>query len=141
MIDWVTDTIAVSEYPSSKTDLNQFDAILNLDRFTPYHHQEVEHVHIPIIDGPGNEPQEIVAVLERMDGLLRKGRVLVHCAAGVSRSPFIIALYLAWKQPLTFDEAMEIVARQRSRPLNVDDGLLALSGEILGRIETAGAAS
>ena len=107
--------------------------------------QAMELAELPfrkhVLDLDDFTPPEIVAVLERMDGLLRKGRVLVHCAAGVSRSPFIIALYLAWKQPLTFDEAMEIVARQRSRPLNVDDGLLALSGEILGRIETAGAAS
>lgn len=133
MIDWVTGNIAISEYPSSKTDLGQFDSILNLDKFTPYH-TSVHHVHIPIIDGPGNSPQEIVAVLDRMDKLVGRGRVLVHCAAGVSRSPFVIALYLAWREGYSFDQAIDLVAQRRRRPLNIDPGLLAIKDDVLGLV-------
>jgi len=133
MIDWVTSDIAISEYPSSKTDLGQFDAILNLDKFTPYH-TSVHHAHIPIIDGAGNRPEEIVAVLDRMDELLGRGRVLVHCAAGVSRSPFVIALYLAWREGYSFDQAIGLVARRRRRPLNIDPGLLAIKDDVLGLV-------
>ena len=130
LVDWVTSRIAISEYPSSKTDLGQFDAVLNLDRFTPYH-TTVHHVHLPIIDGHGNEPEEIAGVLRHMHALVERGRVLVHCAAGVSRSPFIIALYLSWRTNLSFDEAVARVALRRRRPLNIDPGLLAIKDDIL----------
>ena len=134
MIDWVTDIIAISEYPSSKTDLSGFGAILNLDKFTPYH-TTIHHAHYPILDGPGNEVMDIAAVVHLMHDLIARGKVLVHCAAGVSRSPWIIALYLAWKEPLTFTEALDIVARGRSRPLNIDPGLLALTDDVLAHLK------
>ena len=107
-MDWVTEQIALSEYPSSKTDLSRFDGILNLDRYTPYK-TDVRLAHMPLIDGPGNLPDSIADVLECMDSLLQDGgRVLVHCAAGVSRSPFVIALYLSWKRGM--------LVRRRHRP-------------------------
>ena len=65
-MDWVTEQVAVSEYPSSKTDLLQFDGILNLDRYTPYK-TDVRLEHMPLIDGPGNTPEAVADVLERME--------------------------------------------------------------------------
>lgn len=134
MVDWVTESIAVSEYPSSKMDLDQFHAVINLDRFTPYQTNKL-HVHIPLIDGPGNTPEEIVALLKVMDSHVQKGKILVHCAAGVSRSPFIIALYLAWTQAVPFEAALELVASKRRRPLNIDPGLLQIKDQVLSLVE------
>ena len=129
-MDWITPNIALWEYPSSKTDLNQFDAILNLDRYTPYQ-TSTAHTRMPILDGPGNLPSDIVLVVRHLRDLVANGRVLVHCAAGVSRSPFIIALYLAWTQEIEFTEALKLVAQGRRRPLNIDHGLLAISDDTL----------
>ena len=129
-MDWITPNIGLWEYPSSKTDLSQFDAILNLDRYTPYQ-TTVAQTHMPILDGPGNLPSDIVLVVRHLHDLLAKGRVLVHCAAGVSRSPFIIALYLSWTQGIHFPEALQLVAKGRRRPLNIDQGLLSISDETL----------
>jgi len=136
-MDWITPTIAIWEYPSSKTDLGQFNSILNLDRFNPYH-TDVHHTHMPIIDGRGNTPEEIVAVLEQLDRLVDRGRVLVHCASGVSRSPFILALYLAWKRQMPFQEAVETVASRRSRQLNIDTELLKMASEVLELVNGGG---
>lgn len=130
-MDWVTQHIALSEYPSSKTDLRQFNGIVNLDRYTPYK-TDVRLEHMPLIDGPGNEPDSVADVLECMDSLLDDGnRILVHCAAGVSRSPFVIALYISWRHRMSFDDAIDMVAARRSRDLNIDPGLLAISDKIL----------
>ena len=130
-MDWVTEQVAVSEYPSSKTDLLQFDGILNLDRYTPYK-TDVRLEHMPLIDGPGNTPEAVADVLERMDSLLQNnGRVLVHCAAGVSRSPFVIGLYISWKQGMVFEKALDLVAARRSRNLNVDPGLVEIAEDVL----------
>lgn len=138
-MDWVTEQIALSEYPSSKTDLTQFDGILNVDRYAPYK-TDVRLAHMPLIDGPGNTPESVAEVLERLDELLRNGnRVLVHCAAGVSRSPFVIALYLSWKHEMPFDDAIDLVAERRSRNLNVDPGLFVITCDVLDLMVRRGA--
>ena len=66
------------------------------------------------------------------------GCVLVHCAAGVSRSPFVIALYLSWKRGMPFDDAIGLVAERRSRNLNIDPGLSAISREVLDVMDRRG---
>ena len=133
-MDWITPNLAVSEYPSSKTDLGPIDSIVNLDRYTPYK-TDLPLVHIPLLDGPGNAPEEIVAVLRRLDDLASRGKVLVHCAAGVSRSPFVVALYLTWRDGLDFQAALDVVARGRSRNLNIQPGLVEVAGDVLALLE------
>ena len=129
-MDWITPNLAISGYPSSKTDLSSLSAIINLDRYTPYT-TAVRCEHMPLIDGPGNTPSAIARVLWQLDELLESGKVLLHCAAGVSRTPFVAALYLAWRQPMEFDEALELTAQRRSRELNIDIGLLAVADPVL----------
>jgi len=129
----VTGKIAISGYPSSKTDLTQVDSILNLDKYTPYR-TDGRYQQRYLIDGEGNDPAAIAEVVLELDKLLTKGRVLVHCASGVSRSPFVIALYLAWKHGLGFEEALDVVRHRRSTSLNVDAGLLAIKDKVLQQL-------
>ena len=129
-MDWITPHIAIWEYPSSRIDLAQVEAIVNLDRYSPYK-TDVHCAHMPLEDGPGNEPGRVVEVVHTLDRLLEAGRVLVHCASGVSRSPFVVALYLSWRQELEFDAALAQVARSRRREVLVNPGLLALTDDVL----------
>ena len=133
-MDWIRPNLAISEYPSSKTDLSQVDSIVNLDKYTPYK-TDVPLLHIPLLDGPGNAPEEIVGVLRRLHGLTSRGKVLVHCAAGVSRSPFVIALYLAWREGIEFQEALDQVAEGRSRSLNIQPGLVEMSDDVFSLLQ------
>ncbi|MBM4405871.1 MAG: dual specificity protein phosphatase family protein, partial [Chloroflexi bacterium] len=103
----------------------------NLDRYTPYI-SPVPVVHFPLIDGPGNPPEDVAHIVQRLGAMVEEGKVLVHCAAGVSRSPYVVALYFAWKHNVSFEEALARVARRRSRNLNVDAGLLSLTESVLG---------
>jgi predicted protein tyrosine phosphatase len=47
------------------------------------------------------------------DGMQNGGCVLVHCLAGISRSPAIVIGYLMYKDGLTLDEAYNIVKEKR----------------------------
>lgn len=47
------------------------------------------------------------------DGMQAGGSVLVHCLAGISRSPAIVIGYLMYKDGLTLDEAYNIVKEKR----------------------------
>ncbi len=48
------------------------------------------------------------------EGLSSGKPVLVHCAAGISRSSTIIIAYIMWKQNCTFEEAYSYVLSKRS---------------------------
>jgi len=52
-----------------------------------------------------------------------QGKVLVHCAAGVSRSPTIVTAYLMKKRNIGYEEALTIV-RQKRRVVNPHSGFL-----------------
>ncbi|XP_056152718.1 dual specificity phosphatase 29-like [Lampris incognitus] len=48
------------------------------------------------------------------NALLQKGKVLVHCARGISRSASLVLAFLMIKQQLTLVEAIQAVRRHRN---------------------------
>lgn len=48
------------------------------------------------------------------NALAGKGRVLVHCQAGVSRSPTIVAAYIMREKQLSAQQALDIIKLRRS---------------------------
>lgn len=48
------------------------------------------------------------------DAIKNNNKVLVHCAAGISRSSSIIIAYLMYKNKMSFDNAFEYVKNKRS---------------------------
>lgn len=112
--------LALSATPRSAADVIDapFAAILNLCDFGPCRYErglrsDVELVRRPINDEyPVPLPSLLLATLELAD-LRRRGlATLVHCRAGQSRSPSVVALYWMARDGLGWDEA---VARLRAR--------------------------
>lgn len=81
---------------------NQIETIVNLGArcpCDPYNdidiQRDLDYIHIPIVDGE-NEPHKVERAIQIVENEVRSDRrVLVHCSAGVSRSPSILAAAMA----------------------------------------------
>src|SRR6266571_2236663 len=127
---WVTDTLAVGniEHAMDVKTLRAagVTAVLGLNRFPSLRHvPELEWRRVELIDGHGNASGEVMRAIQVLEELLGQHRVLLHCDAGRSRSPFIAACYLARRLGCGFPEAFAIV-QSRLHDASIDAGLLAV---------------
>ena len=80
---------------------------------------------VELIDGEGNEVTRLQEAVWQLDELLTVGSVLVHCMEGVSRSPLVVASYLADKAGRPFADCLQEVAQLRKGVL-LQPGLVDL---------------
>ena len=75
------------------------------------------HVRLHVRDnGEDSLLPELDTVVELIDKHLSRGdKVLVHCMAGLSRSPAVIMAYPIRYRRLTVEEALDVVRRVRPR--------------------------
>lgn len=57
--------------------------------------------------------KEIDPPLDFIDEALKNGGVLVHCGAGIDRSPTVVMLYLHRRRGIKVDEAVKIIQQKR----------------------------
>jgi len=106
MISWITENVAIGEFLDINQELlekEKIDCILNLRLSVSTREDVVRQVlgiayyHVSVGREQGLEPIKIeLKVASYMLGLLAEkyNRILVHCTAGMDRSPFVVALYL-----------------------------------------------
>ena len=56
---------------------------------------------------------EIEPPLNFIDQGLKEGLVLVHCGAGIDRSPTVVMMYLIRKKGMPLDEAVNLIQERR----------------------------
>lgn len=96
-------------------------AVLNVaaEVMPPHYQSDIISAKVGLIDGPGNYPSLYTVAIQMLETLLTEGEiVLVHCAAGISRSPFIVACYLVLNQNISYREA-EPFLRSRRPDVNI----------------------
>jgi protein-tyrosine phosphatase len=72
------------------------------------------HLHLPLADRADADLLTWLGVANAfIDRARRDGGVLVHCAAGVSRSAAVVMGYLMWKYGHSLQDALRIVRRAR----------------------------
>jgi hypothetical protein len=117
-VSWINKDIAISSYDvAEESDLlekEEIDCIVSIGEFAPKGVTQEFWLFPNIEDGSlnisFNEIEEVVGAIEEA---VRIGKTLVHCTAGVSRSPAFVTLYLAISQDLDWEEAKEIVYEGR----------------------------
>ncbi len=80
---------------------------------------------VELIDGHGNDVSRLQEAVWQLHELLARGSVLVHCMEGVSRSPLVVASYLADKAARPFEDCLREVALLR-KWVTLQPGLMEL---------------
>jgi protein-tyrosine phosphatase len=105
----VDDCVAVGNL----VDANNVDMLrkenidLIIDVRTAFDFDFSEMSHTLICD----RAKKITILLAALSSL--KAKVLIHCLEGIDRTPFIVMLYIAQKNSMTFQDAYDLVKQKR----------------------------
>jgi protein-tyrosine phosphatase len=73
----------------------------------------IEYVHLAFDESERAPPARFEHALTAISRLIRRGRVLVHCQCGSSRSPVVVALYMHSVGYKNFDDALSELVELR----------------------------
>lgn len=112
---WLGDSHAAMDIKSLRQA--GITAVLNVAKdwgFSNYKDPSINYYHVGLIDGSGNEQYEFDAAVHTLESILHDGhKVLVHCHAGVSRSPTIVATYIAKQTGHSLNHSIDFVGEKR----------------------------
>ena len=123
-MDWITPEIAIGNCDDAVRleGLHSvgISGILSLTGWpnSAFNRYGIDWRCVELIDGEGNDTARLhEAVWHLHELVIAKGCVLVHCMEGVSRSPLVVASYLADKAGRPFEECLGELARLRKNVL------------------------
>ena len=89
--------------------------IVNVTEKCPnYFPDDFQYLRVPVRDQIGAEiNRHFYTASAFIDAGLKEGGVLVHCSAGISRSPTIVASYLMIKYGITSEQALNVLRIHR----------------------------
>ncbi|MBF0239617.1 MAG: dual specificity protein phosphatase family protein [SAR324 cluster bacterium] len=133
----IIDQISVGPAPTTIKEmrmiLKKFDAILNVSN-SPVpgdimDHRKNPYLQIPVMDACGIMIPVESLITATTFGLLcleNQRHLLIHCSAGLSRSPSFTIVLLMIHQELTFNQATELVLSRNSAWISsINDDLLS----------------
>lgn len=118
-MDWITREIAIGNCDDARRlDVLCNAGIVSILSLTGWPNSEsntrgLTWRCVELIDGHGNPVTRLHQAVWQLHELVSQGKVLVHCMEGVSRSPLVVASYLADKAARPFEECLNEVAQVR----------------------------
>lgn len=119
--NYIVDNISIGSIPLPGCEeelVKNFDAVLSVTNcysFVDYTGLGLEYRYVPFADGSMPSDEQLSECITWLDKQLSCGnRVLCHCSAGISRSPFIVAYYLMLSYDWHSDAALGFVKSKRN---------------------------
>ena len=114
MITWILPNLALGDWQDviPATGAYDFSLVMNCAKDCDLV-SDVITIKVPLVDGAGNDKQLFQKAVEALSEELEKGKVLVHCISGISRSAAIVIGYLHKKKGMTINNAYLHVRRLR----------------------------
>jgi protein-tyrosine phosphatase len=94
--------------------------IVNLSQYPNYYPNDFTYLTIDIPDSPDADIAQHFTRSARFihNAFLKQGKVLIHCFAGLSRSPTICISYLVKKRKMQLHKAIEFYTGKRPHVIN-----------------------
>ena len=113
-MNWITENIALGNFLDAQNPPAEIDSILCLKPDCCQGRKDIDVLHIPLVDGSGNNPVLFKKAVDFIRQRVFAGkRILVHCHAGKSRSVCIVARYLMEEEGLSRDDALAKISSKR----------------------------
>lgn len=114
-----------------------FNVAIDLHHQPPIQQRDISFLKIGLIDGPGNSLSTFAAAVSALSSVQKlQQNILIHCHEGVSRSPTVLAAFLASQAPKIkpwnklIEDALESIAEKRPR-VNPNRYLRELASETM----------
>jgi atypical dual specificity phosphatase len=111
-MDWITNEIALGDIEDSR-DPEGVDAVLNVAAEVSILH-DVPCLHLKIDDHRSITRRDLSRAIRFLTERTSVGqKVLVHCSAGISRSPAVVAAFLSATTGISTKDALKIIQQKR----------------------------
>ena len=111
-MDYVLERLAVGDIQDAHTLPRNITALLNCAEEHDTSREGLAYCKIPLIDFQPIDPQYIPKAVSWLKEVIADNTVLVHCNAGIGRSPSIVVCYL-YEIGFGFEEAVRLVKSRR----------------------------
>jgi histidinol-phosphate aminotransferase len=111
-MDYILERIAVGDIEDARIPPRGITALLNCAEEHDTSREGYAYCKIPLIDFQPIDPQHIPKAVNWLKEMISDHTILVHCNAGIGRSPSIVVCYLH-EIGFGFEEALRLVKRKR----------------------------
>lgn len=109
---YILERLAVGDIDDARNLPREITALLNCSEEHDTSRDGIEYIKIPLIDFQAINPEYIPKAVAWIKEKIVNHRVLVHCNAGIGRSPSIAVCYL-YEIGFGFEEAVKLVKSKR----------------------------
>lgn len=111
-MDFILERLAVGDIHDARSLAGDITAVLNCTEEHDTSRDGILYLKIPLIDFQPINPEYIPVAVRWIREVIAGHTVLVHCNAGIGRSPSIAVCYLC-EVGFGFDEAVRLVKQRR----------------------------